>query len=84
MTTTNQLTQEEQIIQQEMDTYVTTHQKSLGSTKQVELLHMTQLAQQQYEATKKTKQISIRISEKDLVGIKAKALKLGMPYQTLI
>jgi predicted DNA binding CopG/RHH family protein len=33
---------------------------------------------------KKTKQITLRISEKDLLAIKAKAIKIGIPYQTLI
>ncbi len=32
----------------------------------------------------KNKRINIRISEKDLNGIKLKALEDGMPYQTLI
>ncbi len=32
----------------------------------------------------KTKHISIRVSEKDLRKIKARAVESGMPYQTLI
>lgn len=32
----------------------------------------------------KNRHISIRLSEKDLMLIQAKALELGMPYQTLI
>ncbi len=32
----------------------------------------------------KNRHISIRLSEKDLMLIRAKALELGMPYQTLI
>ncbi len=32
----------------------------------------------------KTKHISIRLSEKDLIKIKQKALSSGIPYQTLI
>ena len=32
----------------------------------------------------KTKNINIRLSEKDLQKIKAKAIKQGIPYQTLI
>lgn len=32
----------------------------------------------------KTKNINIRLSEKDLQKIKAKAIKKGIPYQTLI
>ena len=33
---------------------------------------------------KKDKRINIRISEKDLLGLKAKSLEEGIPYQTLI
>ena len=33
---------------------------------------------------KKNKRINIRMSEKDLNGIKLKALEEGIPYQTLI
>ena len=33
---------------------------------------------------KKDKRINIRISEKDLLGLKAKSLEDGIPYQTLI
>jgi predicted DNA binding CopG/RHH family protein len=32
----------------------------------------------------KTRHISIRLSEKDLMTLRAKALELGLPYQTLI
>jgi predicted DNA binding CopG/RHH family protein len=32
----------------------------------------------------KNRHISIRLSEKDLMRLRAKALELGMPYQTLI
>ena len=35
-------------------------------------------------ALDKTKNINIRISEADLLRIKAKALEQGIPYQTLI
>jgi len=35
-------------------------------------------------STRKNKRISIRISEKDLIAIKAKSLEEGIPYQTLI
>lgn len=35
-------------------------------------------------ALDKTKNINIRISEADLLRIKAQALKKGLPYQTLI
>ena len=32
----------------------------------------------------KTRHVSIRLSEKDLVKIKAKSIETGIPYQTLI
>lgn len=32
----------------------------------------------------KTKNINIRLSEKDLLKIKARAASLGLPYQTLV
>ena len=32
----------------------------------------------------KSRHISIRLSEKDLMRLRARALELGMPYQTLI
>jgi len=32
----------------------------------------------------KNRHISIRLSEKDLMRLRAKALELGLPYQTLI
>jgi len=32
----------------------------------------------------KNRHISIRLSERDLMRLRAKALELGMPYQTLI
>jgi len=32
----------------------------------------------------KNKRINIRLSEKDLVNLKAKSLEEGMPYQTLV
>lgn len=32
----------------------------------------------------KTKNINIRIAEKDLLKLKAKAIKEGLPYQTLV
>ncbi len=41
---------------------------------------------QEYAKTtfRKDKRINIRISEKDLVSIKKRALQEGLPYQTLI
>lgn len=32
----------------------------------------------------KNKRINIRLSEKDLVGLKAKSMEEGLPYQTLV
>ncbi len=36
------------------------------------------------DAEKRSRAISIRLQERDYIGIKAKALELGMPYQSLI
>ena len=36
------------------------------------------------ETLRKDKRINIRLSQKDLEGIQAKAARSGMPYQTLI
>jgi predicted DNA binding CopG/RHH family protein len=36
------------------------------------------------EALRKTKNVNIRLSEDDVLKIKAKALRKGLPYQTLI
>jgi len=36
------------------------------------------------ETSKKDKRINIRISSRDLVAIKRRALREGMPYQTLV
>lgn len=36
------------------------------------------------ETLRKDKRINIRLSQKDLEGIQAKAVRDGMPYQTLI
>jgi predicted DNA binding CopG/RHH family protein len=49
-----------------------------------EVLYMTKLAQDQYESAKKTKQLTIRLNERDLIKLKSKAITLGIPYQTLI
>ena len=35
-------------------------------------------------ALQKNKRINIRLAERDLVGIQAKAIEEGLPYQTLI
>jgi predicted DNA binding CopG/RHH family protein len=43
-----------------------------------------QLRQYARATLSKTKHISIRVSEKDLRKIKAKAVETGIPYQTLI
>ena len=41
---------------------------------------------QQYarNTLQKSKRINIRLAERDLVGIQAKAIEEGLPYQTLI
>ena len=80
----NTLSAEELKIQQEMDKYFLNNKSSLGLWQEKEILHFMKLAQNQHEMTKKTKQITLRISEKDLLAIKAKAIKIGIPYQTLI
>ncbi len=36
------------------------------------------------ESNKRSKAISLRLQERDYIGIKAKAMELGMPYQSLI
>ena len=36
------------------------------------------------ETLKKDRRINIRLSQKDLMGIQARAAREGMPYQTLI
>ena len=36
------------------------------------------------ETLRKDRRINIRLSQKDLEGIQAKAARVGMPYQTLI
>lgn len=78
------LTHDELTLQKHMDHYVKSHQGTLSQDKESLITRMTQQAQSQYKKQTKTKQISIRISEKDLTNIKSKAIKLGVPYQTLI
>lgn len=36
------------------------------------------------ESNKRSKAINLRLQENDYIGIKAKAMELGMPYQSLI
>jgi predicted DNA binding CopG/RHH family protein len=36
------------------------------------------------ESSRKSRPISLRINEKDLVRLKVKANKIGLPYQTMI
>lgn len=78
------LTSEELTLQQHMDNYLEKNEGTLGTWKESLILRMTQQAQKQYKKQNKTKQISIRISEGDLTHIKSKAIKMGIPYQTLI
>ena len=51
--------------------------KNLSSVKK----HFQEIAR---ETLRKDKRINIRLSQKDLEGIQAKAAREGMPYQTLI
>lgn len=84
MTKKMTLSIEEKEIQKNMDAYVHANKEKLGRTKADTLMHFMKVAQDQYESFKKTKQITIRISEQDLTAIKAKSIKLWIPYQTLI
>ncbi len=45
---------------------------------------MARLRQYAVNTTQKNKRINIRLSERDLFGIQAKATEEGLPYQTLI
>jgi len=45
---------------------------------------MAKLRQYARNTLKKNKRINIRLSERDLLGIQAKAIEEGLPYQTLI
>lgn len=81
-----QLDEEELAIQKEMDEYLLAHPEILQwahKTKPEVIMH-TELARQTMQHYKKTKSITIRISEYDLIKLKSKAITLGIPYQTLI
>ncbi|PIU02243.1 hypothetical protein COT66_01240 [Candidatus Shapirobacteria bacterium CG09_land_8_20_14_0_10_49_15] len=39
---------------------------------------------QNFEELRKSKRVTIRIKNKDLIKVKAKAQKTGIPYQTLL
>ncbi|MCL5675521.1 MAG: hypothetical protein M1120_00140 [Patescibacteria group bacterium] len=54
--------------------------KSAGNIAKVK----KQYEQYARETLAKTKNINIRLSQKDLLKLKAKAVELGLPYQTLI
>jgi predicted DNA binding CopG/RHH family protein len=45
---------------------------------------MAKLRQYARNTLQKNKRINIRLSERDLLGIQAKAVEEGLPYQTLI
>jgi len=45
---------------------------------------MAKLRQYARDTLQKNKRINIRLSERDLLGIRAKAVEEGLPYQTLI
>lgn len=79
-----ELTKEELEIQKEMDDYLIANIHNLWKWHEKEIIYYTRLAQDQVELMRKTKQITLRISEADLVAIRAKALKQGIPYQTLM
>ena len=81
---TIQLTAEELDIQQKMDIYIFKNKATLDKWKQEQILQFVNIAQKQFENSKKTKQITIRISETDLIKLKSKSIKTWIPYQTLI
>ncbi len=41
-------------------------------------------AAKDYKELQKSKRVTIRINQKDLLKVKAKALRKGIPYQTLL
>ena len=52
-------------------------------------LHSDEKTKQKYanifkEATKRSRAISLRLQENDYIGIKSKAMELGIPYKSLI
>lgn len=53
------------------------------------ILHSDEATRKNYahifkEAEQRSRAISLRLKESDYIGIKAKAMELGMPYQSLI
>ncbi len=79
-----QFTSEELQIQQQMDIYIFKNKATLDKWKQEQILQFVNIAQKQFENSKKTKQITIRIRETDLIKLKSKSIKTWIPYQTLI
>ncbi|MCK5416288.1 hypothetical protein KAI92_02575 [Candidatus Parcubacteria bacterium] len=57
-----------------------------GNFKSVKKIELEKKRFQKYTETSlnKTKNINIRIPEKDLMKLKARALEKGVPYQTLL
>lgn len=57
-----------------------------GKLKEIKNLEKAKKLYRQYadDTLKKSRNINIRISERDLYRLKSKAIKEGMPYQTLI
>ncbi|MFH1413022.1 MAG: CopG family antitoxin [bacterium] len=57
-----------------------------GEFKSIAKLHIAKARYKKYAETflNKTKNINIRLSEKDLRKMKSKAMSKGMPYQTLV
>ena len=69
------LTKEEKQISKELDNFKSIFNKNKDSLKYSEIARNT---------LKKNKSITIRIAERDLQKIKAKAAEQGLPYQTLL
>jgi predicted DNA binding CopG/RHH family protein len=55
-----------------------------GSRSEIHEEEMAKLRQYARNTLQKNKRINIRLSERDLLGIQAKAVEEGLPYQTLI
>lgn len=71
-----------------LDKYEKEIEKSIfkGEWKSISNLEKQKIAYKKIakNTLKKDKRINIRISERDLINLKAKALEEGIPYQTLI
>jgi predicted DNA binding CopG/RHH family protein len=67
-----ELDQEEQQIENEMDQYVPADAETEATVRRIA------------QESRKRKNVNIRISERDLIQIRARASREGVPYQTLI